>query len=187
LSKHQSRTLLNIACFQLGWFACVLGAAQSMPWIGPLVAVPVIALHLYQADNSRLEIVLMLIAAFVGSLFDQSLLSLGLIKFTSGSMHGYLLPLWMVTLWLLFATTLNVSLRWMRGRPVVAVIFGVVGGPLAYMGGVKLGAMQFLQPPPLLIALAIGWGIFMPALLWLSTRLDGFTNGTHPDKAIFHV
>ena len=187
MSNHQSRTLLNIACFQLGWFACVLGAAQSMPWIGPLVAVPVIALHLYQADNSRLEIVLMLIAAFVGSLFDQSLLSLGLIKFTSGSMHGYLLPLWMVTLWLLFATTLNVSLRWMRGRPVVAVLFGVVGGPLAYMGGVKLGAMQFLQPTPLLIALAIGWGIFMPALLWLSTRLDGFTHGTHSDKAIFHV
>jgi len=187
LSKRQSRTLLNIARFQLGWFACVLGAAYNMPWMGPLVAVPVITLHLYQADNRRLEIVLMLIAAFVGSLFDQSLLSLGLIKFTSGSLYGYLLPLWMMTLWLMFATTLNVSLRWMRGRTVVAVLFGAVGGPLAYIGGVKLGAMQFLQPTPLLIALAIGWGIFMPALLWLSTRLDGFTHGTHSDKAIFHV
>jgi len=187
LSKHQYRTLLNIACFQLGWFACVLGAAHSMPWVGPLVAVPVIALHVYQADNSRLEIVLMLIAAVVGSLFDQSLLSLGLIKFTSGSLHGYLLPLWMVTLWLLFATTLNISLRWMRSRPIVAVLFGAVGGPLAYISGVKLGAMQFLQPTQMLIALAIGWGIFMPALLWLSTRLDGYAPSAQSGKAKSHV
>ena len=179
--------LVNIACFQAGWFACVLGAAYGMPWLGPLVALPVIALHLYQADNSRPEIALLLIAAGLGSLFDQSLLSLGLIRFTSGSLHGYLLPLWMLTLWLLFATTLNVSLRWMRGRPFVAIVFGLIGGPLAYLGGAKLGAMELLQTATLIAALAIGWGVFMPALQWLSTRLDGFAHGNSTAKAALHV
>jgi hypothetical protein len=30
------RLLVNFVAFQLGWFACVLGAAQGLPWLGPV-------------------------------------------------------------------------------------------------------------------------------------------------------
>ena len=33
-------------------------------------------------------------------------------------------------MWMLFATTLNVSMRFLRGRPWMAAVFGLTGGPL---------------------------------------------------------
>jgi len=31
--------LRNIICFQLGWFSCVLGAANHYPWLGVLASI----------------------------------------------------------------------------------------------------------------------------------------------------
>jgi hypothetical protein len=81
----------------------------------------------------------------------------------------------MVCLWLLFATTLNVSLRWMRSKHLLAMIFGLLGGPLAYLSGQKLGAMQLLAQTISLIVLAVFWGLMMPVMLWLASVFDGFT------------
>jgi len=180
---------INFVGFQLGWFSCVLGAAHQLPWLGVLIAIPIIAWHLQSAGNPRLELALILIATVVGSLFDQAILSLGLIEYPASSWPAWLLPLWMVMLWALFVTTLNVSLRWMRGKYVIATIFGLVGGPLAYLGGVKLGAMHLVKPTEILVILAIGWGVFMPVLVWLSARLDGYTHmrsGQKDQKDIFN-
>lgn len=179
--------LINILAFQLGWFSCVMGAAHHMPWLGVGVTIPLLVWHLSQAQDVHSELSLVLIAAVFGSLFDQSLLSLGFIQFPAADWPVFLLPAWMLCLWVLFATTLNVGLRWMRGRYLVGAIFGLLGGPLAYISGVKLGAMQFLQPTAIVIALGIGWGLFMPALLWLSARLDGYTHIKTAGKDVQHV
>lgn len=179
---------INFVGFQLGWFACVLGAANQLPWLGIVVAIPILGWHLWQANNPRLEIALMLIATVFGSLFDQSLLSLGLIEFAPNSWPSALLPAWMMVLWMLFVTTLNVSLRWMRDKYVISILFGLIGGPLAYWGGTKLGAMHLLKPTAILITLSLGWGVFMPVLLWLSARLDGYTHMASARKEVFtHV
>ncbi len=37
-----------------------------------------------------------------------------------------------------------------------------------------MGAMHLLQPTQLLISLGLGWALIMPALSWLSARLDGY-------------
>jgi hypothetical protein len=58
----------------------------------------------------------------------------------------------------------------------VAIIFGAVGGPLAYLGAAKLGAVT-LAGTSSYIALSIGWAIITPLLLNISTRFDGFKNG----------
>lgn len=77
-------------------------------------------------------------------------------------------------LWLGFASTLNVSLRWMHGRYWIGVLFGAVGGPLSYLAAEKLGAISMLQPQGLLITLAAGWAVMMPAMLWIAPKLNGF-------------
>lgn len=183
MKRPENPLLINILAFQVGWFSCVLGAAHHIPWLGPLVTLPVLAWHLHGATYPSSELMLMLIVAVCGSLFDQTLLSLGLIQFAASDWPSQLLPLWMVSLWLLFATALNISLRWMRGRPLIAALFGLIGGPLAFMSGVRMGAMHMLQPTQMLIALGIGWALFMPALSWLSTRLDGYTHTQATHKA----
>ncbi|BCM25139.1 DUF2878 domain-containing protein [Methyloradius palustris] len=165
---------INILGFQVAWFACVLGAANGLPWLGPLATLPVAALHLFQAKAKRAELLLMLFTVTVGSVFDQSLLTAGLIHYPQTTMPEYLLPLWMLALWLGFSTTLNVSLRWMRQHVAIASLFGLIGGPLAYISGQKLGAMQLLEFNTLMIVLAIGWALIVPALLLISTKLDGY-------------
>ena len=43
-------------------------------------------------------------------------------------------------MWMNFALTLNHAMAWLKGRPVVGLILGAIGGPLAYFAGAKLGA-----------------------------------------------
>ncbi|HSH98923.1 MAG: DUF2878 domain-containing protein [Methylophilaceae bacterium] len=169
-----SSVLINVVCFQISWFACVLGAAHGMPWLGPIVTLPVAALHLYKAQSKQTELTLMLLTVVFGSLFDQSILVAGLIQYPATNWPSYLLPIWMVALWLGFSTALNVSLRWMRQHMVIASLFGLIGGPLAYISAQKLGAMQLVEFNTLMIVLGIGWAVIVPSLLLLSTKLDGY-------------
>ncbi|MFM9914125.1 MAG: DUF2878 domain-containing protein [Methylophilaceae bacterium] len=168
-----TQVIKNIAAFQVGWFACVLGGAHGLPWLGLVIAALVLTLHLFHAHQPRQELYLLIWVFLLGVLFDSVLLNLGWIVFPHDGL-GILPPLWMLTLWLLFATTLNVSLRWMRGRAWLAALFGLIGGPMAYWGGSGLGALQLAAPLPMTIALALGWAVLMPLFFKLSTRYDGF-------------
>ena len=169
-----NKSLINVLGFQIGWFSCVLGAAHGMPWLGLLVALPVMGWHLTQANNPRLELGWIIPATLIGSLFDQTLLSAGLLQYPASAWPASLLPVWMMVLWLLFFTTLNVSLRWMRKRHLVAIVFGLVGGPLAYLAGARMGAMQLLDKPMLLIIVGLGWAVITPLTLWVSSKYDGY-------------
>ncbi len=175
------RTLLiiNFIGFQLVWFACVLGGAHDLLWAGPVAVAPLIIWHLGNATLPSSELRLLIIGTLLGSLFDQALLSSGWIAYPESGWPTGLLPPWMVALWLGFCTTLNVSMRWLRTLPVIAVLFGAVGGPLAYWAGVKLGAMVWLQPVNVAISLAIGWGVMMLVLSRLSARMDGYAKNTN--------
>ena len=73
-----------------------------------------------------------------------------------------------------FATTLNVSLAWLKRSLPLAILFGAIGGPLAYAAGAKLGGLVFVQQMPALIALAIGWAAITPLLLRIADRHDGY-------------
>jgi hypothetical protein len=86
-------------------------------------------------------------------------------------------------MWMLFATTLNVSLRWLRRFPLAAIALGAIGGPLAYWGGARLGAMEFTAPVAATAALAIGWGALTPFLVWLARRFDGCSPASSPHPA----
>lgn len=145
-----------------------------MPWLGPLLVVPILAWHLYHSNAWRKECMLIVTLTIAGSLFDQILLSSGWIQYPAGTWPSGLLPLWMLALWAAFSTTLNVSLRWMHGKPLLAALFGLIGGPLAYLAGQKLGAMELLAQTNMLLALGVGWGLMMPVMLALSNIWDGY-------------
>ena len=56
------------------------------------------------------------------------------------------------------------------------VSFGLIGGPLAYLAGHKIGGIQFIDQTMALTVLAVGWTIIMPALVRLSVMLDGISD-----------
>lgn len=164
----------NFVAFQFGWFACVLGGAHGLPWVGTGIALIIVAWHLMHAVRPKQELLLILSAAGIGMVFDSLLVALGWLTYPSGTLIAGTAPHWIVALWMLFAITLNLSLAWLKRRPFVAVLFGAIGGPLAYLGGAKLGALNFIAPTPALITLAVGWALFTPILVFLSLRFDGF-------------
>ena len=165
---------INFVLFQLGWFACVLGAAHGRPWVGVLSVVCIAAWHLSRARLPRRELLLLALAAACGLLFDSALSLLGLAHFTSGVVVAGFAPLWMIALWVLFATTLNVTLRWLHGRSARAAARGCVGGALAYYSGVRLGAMSLTPLATALAVVAVGWSLLTPLLLVAARRNDGF-------------
>jgi hypothetical protein len=168
--------LVNVAAFKLGWVSSVFGGAQQMPWLGPLVVSIAIALHLSRAARPRTELLLILSCGLIGAVFDSVLVAAGWVTFPSGMFSDLMAPYWIVTMWMLFGTTINLSMRWMRGRPLLAAAFGFVGGPLAYLAGHKIGGIVFVDQGAAMAMLAVGWAVMMPFLMQLGERFDGISS-----------
>jgi len=165
-------TFYNMVAYQVAWFACVLSAAFGMPWIGAASALVVVAAHLTLIDRRAAELKLIGAAVIVGLVVDTALLRSGELRFVSSAWPEGFAPYWMLSLWAAFATTLNHSLRWVMRRPWVATLLGVIGGPLAYLAGAKLGALHLASLQTALPLIGVGWGIAMAALSLIALRLQ---------------
>jgi hypothetical protein len=155
--------LWNFLAYQLAWFAVLISAGFGMAWAGAAAAIVVAAVHL-ALRRDPLELQLIAIAAGIGLLVDSTLAITGQVRFASAWPPGFA-PYWMLSLWIVFATTLNHSLRWLMTRPVAAGLAGAAGGPLAYLAGAKLGALTIVTPAVTLPFIALLW---TPAMITLS-------------------
>ncbi len=138
--------------------------------MGAFVALTLASIHVARAPSPRHELWLCLAAAAIGVALDSSLTLTGWISY--GSELPPVAPPWIIAIWVAFATTLNVSMRWLRGRYFLSVVLGAALGPLAYLGGARLGALTFFQELPALVALGVGWAVVLPFLVFLAARLD---------------
>ncbi len=170
--------IMNAAAFQFGWLCCVLAGASHLPWLGTVTALLIVACHVNQAPRPGNELLLILSAGVIGAGWDSLLVHAGLLQYPSGTLIEGTAPHWIIAMWLLFATTLNVSLRWLRHRTLLAAALGAVAGPAAYYAGYKLGGVQIPVFNTAMAALAVGWAVFMPLLIQLSMLLDGFRSRT---------
>ena len=166
--------VLNAALFQAGWWSCVLGAAHGHAAWGVIVAAAVIAWHLARAARPRRELALASIAALAGAVFENALARSAWVRYADDGASLAFAPVWIVAMWPLFATTLNVSLRALRTHPWIAALVGLAGGPAAYYAGARLGALELVSPGNALAAIAAGWAILTPALCAAARRLDGY-------------
>ena len=109
----------------------------------------------------------------MGVIVDSSQQALGLFTFKTDPSWPLWLPLWVFVIWAQFATLFHYALHWLKGRTLISAIFGLVGGPLAYWGGIQLGAASFGEDPTVtLIVLAVVWAVVIPALVRLSDFFD---------------
>lgn len=175
--------ILNYLLFQAAWFACVLGGANGHPWFGSGVALLVILLHLSLVPRPRREATLVVLVGLLGALLDSLLVSLGWLDFPSGQLLPGTAPHWIIAMWMAFATVLNVSLGWLRGRYRLAALLGGVAGPLAYYAGAELGGVQLGAEPWLALAgVGLNWALAMPLVILLASRFDGVE--TDPGHAL---
>jgi len=152
--------LLNYALYQVGWFACVLGAAWQWPWAGFAVAIILIGIHLSLSVERAFELRLVLLVTAVGALVEIMQIAGGTYRVTSNTAIEGLPPAWLLAMWGQFATTFRYSLRQVMARPVRAALFGAAGAPIAFIAGERLGAVTLLPPVTHgLLRLSISWAV----------------------------
>lgn len=172
---NRTALIVNIALFQAGWFGCVMAGAHGQAWLALIALTAVLAWHLLRAHQPQRELALVTFTALIGTVYETLLAQTGWMRPTSGEILPGMAAYWLICLWAIFATTLNVSLRWLRARLLAAAAFGAIGGPLAYYAGSRLGALELAAPGPALASIAIGWAVLTPALLLVARRLDGYS------------
>ena len=168
ITRGTWRKISNFVLFQIGWFACILGAAHHQLGLALAIALLCIGVYLWLHRNARSEHELLLKVFIYGLIADTILVQLGSIQFESDFPFAAISPVWMWALWLVFATTLKESMAWLQGKNGLAVVLGAIAGPLCYEAGVRLGAASWPNSETqvfALIYLAVVWAIAMPVFL----------------------
>ena len=164
--------LINLSLFKAGWLAAVFAAAASLPILGTAAIGIAVAVHLWRSDAPRDELLLLALAAALGFAWESLLVYTGIVQYGANAALAAIAPYWIVALWVLFATTLNVGMRWLRKNLLVASVFGALGGPLSFLAGEKAGAVSFSDTSTALVVIGLGWAVMLPLLVRYAARND---------------
>ena len=165
---------VNVGAFQLGWVACVFGAASGRPWLGPLAAIPVVGVHLWQSSDRWGALRKVLLLGGLGAGLDSALGYAGIFLYRDSLLTPWFCPPWLVALWLIFATTLRQSLGWLAARDGLAALLGGIFGPASYYAGGALGALGFgVAHARALAVVGALWALLLPLLLRLASNWSG--------------
>lgn len=169
------KNAVNFLFFNVCWFAAVEGAARGSVWIGPAAFALMVGVHLAWATprGERVRESLYLAAVgCVGLLADSAMQAAGLIDYaTAGTPWPYLVvPPWIVSLWIGFATLPRLSLAWLTRRPMWwAAVLGAIGGPMSFFAGTRMGPIAAGDELfATLGVLAVEYGVLMPFMLRLA-------------------
>jgi hypothetical protein len=170
-----TQKLINFALFQVGWLACVLAAANKLPVISVISVVVILAAHFILIGARKSEIVLLAAATLIGAVIDSINFQIGALRPAAASAQTPIIaPIWLISLWPLFASTLNHSLNWLKNQMLLAGMLGAVFAPVAYYAGTRLGALSLNNESLLfsLLVIACEWAIITPLLVGLSQRFN---------------
>lgn len=157
----------NALVFQLGWFVCVLGNTTFV-MAYTFAALLFHALFLIKKTSEWFAIFLIVI---IGCSWDAMLVYLGILRFPEA--YPPLLPLWLICLWVIFATTFNHCLAWFHQHLRLAAMAAAFFAPMSYWAGTELADASLAEPfVQSLAILAIGWAVIFPFGLFISKNLN---------------
>lgn len=168
------QVLANVVAGYVAWVAVAFLAARGQPLLALLPSLAAVVLHLATTANAArgTELRLVLLAIPVGFGVESILLRAGITGYAEGAAWGGLPPAFMIGLWMAFATFLNVSLAWLKVRPVLAVLLGAIAAAPSYYAGSRIGALTLAEPLVLsLAAIGLLWAVALPLLLGAARRM----------------
>ena len=144
----------------------------------------VVAWHLARAGSPARELGLVPSRWLMGAVFETLLVQGGCLRFDGGALLAGAAPVWMVALWANFATTLNVSLRALRGRLFARCAARRDRRAARLPGRQKLGAVQIGRTQARALAvIARRLGHPTPLLSWRRSA----STGTRGDDTMRHA
>jgi len=131
--------LINAFLFQLCWFSAVLMGSY---WA--LLPLGLMFLHYLQVRGTTGLLVVLLLGV-LGIMFDSLYLYLGIyhLDVQTAALPLLNLPVWLVCLWLGFCLSLPLSLAWLVKKPVYFIVGCMLLGPVSYLAGRRLQAIDF--------------------------------------------
>lgn len=165
--------LINFFGFQSVWFLSLFGAGTHRSWLGAIALLAFTAWHFRAVPNPRAEFVIVLVACAVGFVVDTAFIQANLLAYAEPLPFAAVAPYWILGMWVNFALTLNGSMRWLHGRYLLSALLGAIGGPLAYVAGIRLGAAELLSSGLVVYgALAGVWALAVPLLVLATERVN---------------
>ena len=157
--------LINAVWFQLAWFAAIIYKQQAIPFL-----LASIIIHLLVSPKRKVDTLLLISVATFGVMGDILLSYFNIFLFT----NGVLIPFWLVLLWCHFSFAVNHSLGWLSRIPMVfVVLLGAIAGPLNYLAGYRLGAVDFYYSYEItLFSVGVIWAVNLCVFTIIQKRLS---------------
>jgi hypothetical protein len=174
----------NVISADIGWLACIAGAAQGHPWLG-LVVVPILfGIHIsaIETHNIHAVFIVALTTMAIGFLMDTLLILFGTVEPNRWIIPAPFTTLWDIMIWANFSLMLDTSLRFLQKKPLAAACLGAISAPGAYYAGDRLGALSLSGPLfSSLLWVGVVWFFVMPSLSLMAMYFyhPPMTNGTH--------
>lgn len=167
ITSSTARNLVNFVLFQTGWLVCVLFPGLAAAGLVMLF----LAAHFTLVSQRRFtELQFIGFGVVLGSLMDTLWFRTGVLGI-SGVEDVALVPPWLVAIWAIFMTTLCHSLGWIAQHKWLPFVFAPIGGPFAYWSASKLGIVTLPDLSVSLVAMAAGWLVLFPLLLYVRNSL----------------
>lgn len=151
---RDSRPLANGVLFQLNWFVCIF-----LPELSVYTTVSLLLIHHHFFIDDAKEWFVIACFALLGFGFDMSLSYFGLLDFQS-------FPLWLLCLWLSFATCLNHALQFFHSRVLLLSLIACFSIPLNYAIGASFSNTLIMDPAWMVLSLITGfWLLLLIAIM----------------------
>lgn len=157
--------IINVILFNAMWFGCIYWGNVFVPLVLMWAF-----FHFTLSQNAREEMSFVFMVTLLGTVIDSALIHLGVFIFSSDQ---YVIPLWLIAIWLSFSLTLNSSLSFLKRSLILQYVIGAVAPPLSYLAGSKLGGVTFGYSHTVsLITLSVIWLCLLPFLFKLNKRFS---------------
>ena len=164
--------IVNVIGFYVCWWLTVFGAISKLYFIGPIVTIIFVILHIYKVTDHKKEDIFLIISFFLGLMIESILLNLEIIIHQGMLVEYNIAPLWAISLWVCFGTTLFHSFKWLSKQYAISALLGAFSAPLIYFSMNSIGIIQFgVDKIYVAVITSLLWGLFVPLFIFISDRL----------------
>lgn len=161
--------------FMIGVVACYFGALQQMPWLGMAVVLLIILIDLLQDKKLITKKIKLVVLVTLAAAVMETLLIVASVYSVNPSSRlldlQFLLPIWILALWVNFSVRIISYLVFTRGKHFVNALLGIVFAVLIFRSAERFGLVELTHGVYSLVIIAAAWGVFVPFIYMYANRL----------------